>query len=215
MTYLSPADRARSAAPTGSLMKTPDYLRALITKDIKPFNWQKSVQQMERVAKQAELDKNIARELAFEKVRLEHERRRRQKLAQIEALMNRHRDKSASVVEPEPEIEDIPEMTHLKNPRRTHLLVSLFCRIVGVSEAWICSKERTRKIARPRQILMWILYRNTGKSLPAIGRTLGGRDHSTILHGVRKVNSTPAFLDHAKTIEKELLFLELEVSRNG
>ena len=47
--------------------------------------------------------------------------------------------------------------------------------------------KRTRTIARPRQIAMYLSKELTSRSLPEIGRRFGGRDHTTILHGVRKV----------------------------
>lgn len=47
--------------------------------------------------------------------------------------------------------------------------------------------KRTRTIARPRQIAMYLAKELTSRSLPEIGRRFGGRDHTTILHGVRKV----------------------------
>jgi len=47
--------------------------------------------------------------------------------------------------------------------------------------------KRTRTIARPRQIAMYLSKEMTSRSLPEIGRRFGGRDHTTILHGVRKV----------------------------
>ena len=47
--------------------------------------------------------------------------------------------------------------------------------------------KRTRTIARPRQIAMYLAKDMTSRSLPEIGRRFGGRDHTTILHGVRKV----------------------------
>ncbi|TVS04684.1 MAG: chromosomal replication initiator protein DnaA [Rhodobacteraceae bacterium] len=47
--------------------------------------------------------------------------------------------------------------------------------------------KRTRTIARPRQVAMYLSKELTSRSLPEIGRRFGGRDHTTILHGVRKV----------------------------
>ena len=47
--------------------------------------------------------------------------------------------------------------------------------------------KRLRTIARPRQIAMYLAKHMTTRSLPEIGRRFGGRDHTTILHGVRKV----------------------------
>lgn len=51
----------------------------------------------------------------------------------------------------------------------------------------ISGKSRTRSIARPRQIAMSIAKELTNKSLPEIGQAFGGRDHTTVLHGCRKV----------------------------
>jgi chromosomal replication initiator protein len=47
--------------------------------------------------------------------------------------------------------------------------------------------KRLRVIARPRQIAMYLAKQMTTRSLPDIGRRFGGRDHTTIMHGVRKV----------------------------
>ena len=47
--------------------------------------------------------------------------------------------------------------------------------------------KRLRTIARPRQIAMYLAKQMTTRSLPEIGRRFGGRDHTTIMHGVRKV----------------------------
>jgi chromosomal replication initiator protein len=49
------------------------------------------------------------------------------------------------------------------------------------------SKKRTRVIARPRQVAMFLTKDLTNMSLPAIGEAFGGRDHTTVLHGCRTV----------------------------
>jgi len=49
------------------------------------------------------------------------------------------------------------------------------------------SDRRARQVARPRQIAMYLSKQLTSRSLPEIGRKFGGRDHSTVLHGCRKV----------------------------
>lgn len=51
----------------------------------------------------------------------------------------------------------------------------------------LLSKRRTRSIARPRQIAMALSKELTNHSLPEIGEAFGGRDHTTVLHGCRKV----------------------------
>ncbi|MFT4013130.1 MAG: chromosomal replication initiator protein DnaA [Paracoccus sp. (in: a-proteobacteria)] len=47
--------------------------------------------------------------------------------------------------------------------------------------------KRVRTVARPRQIAMYLAKQMTSRSLPEIGRRFGGRDHTTIMHGVRKI----------------------------
>lgn len=49
------------------------------------------------------------------------------------------------------------------------------------------SPKRTRAIARPRQVAMWLSRELTDRSLPEIGDAFGGRDHSTVLHACRTV----------------------------
>ncbi len=47
--------------------------------------------------------------------------------------------------------------------------------------------KRTRTIARPRQVAMYLAKKMTQRSLPEIGRRFGGRDHTTVIHAVRKI----------------------------
>jgi chromosomal replication initiator protein len=49
------------------------------------------------------------------------------------------------------------------------------------------SARRARSIARPRQVAMYLAKQLTSRSLPEIGRKFGGRDHTTVMHAVRKV----------------------------
>ena len=51
------------------------------------------------------------------------------------------------------------------------------------------SKKRPANIARPRQIAMYLAKELTQKSLPEIGDLFGGRDHTTVLHAVRKIGA--------------------------
>lgn len=52
--------------------------------------------------------------------------------------------------------------------------------------------KRNRNIARPRQVAMFLAKQLTPRSLPEIGRRFGGRDHTTIMHGVRKIEELMA-----------------------
>ena len=48
--------------------------------------------------------------------------------------------------------------------------------------------KRVRSYARPRQIAMYLAKQLTQRSLPEIGRKFGGRDHTTVIHAVRKID---------------------------
>jgi len=50
------------------------------------------------------------------------------------------------------------------------------------------SARRSRAVARPRQVAMYLSKQLTARSLPEIGRKFGGRDHTTVMHAVRKVD---------------------------
>jgi chromosomal replication initiator protein len=59
----------------------------------------------------------------------------------------------------------------------------------GIKVADMYSKKRPANIARPRQIAMYLAKELTQKSLPEIGDLFGGRDHTTVLHAVRKISA--------------------------
>jgi len=62
----------------------------------------------------------------------------------------------------------------------------------GVSMADLKSRRRTANVVKPRQIAMYISKEMTNQSLPDIGRRFGGRDHTTVLHAVKKIGSMVA-----------------------
>ena len=62
----------------------------------------------------------------------------------------------------------------------------------GLKQADLISERRARAIARPRQVAMWLAKQITTRSLPDIGRRFGGRDHTTVLHAVRRIESLKA-----------------------
>ena len=62
----------------------------------------------------------------------------------------------------------------------------------NIKVADMYSHKRTRAIARPRQIAMWLSRELTAHSLPEIGEAFGGRDHTTVLHAYRTVISLRA-----------------------
>ncbi len=71
------------------------------------------------------------------------------------------------------------------------------------------SARRARAVARPRQVAMWLCKQLTPRSLPEIGRKFGGRDHTTVMHAVRKVEELRA-ADRGLAEDIELLRRMLE-----
>jgi chromosomal replication initiator protein len=70
------------------------------------------------------------------------------------------------------------------------------------------SSRRTANVVRPRQIAMYLAKTLTLRSLPEIGRRFGGRDHTTVLHAVRKieglVGSDTALSDEIELLKRQL-----------
>ncbi len=62
----------------------------------------------------------------------------------------------------------------------------------GLKQADLISERRTRSVARPRQAAMWLAKQLTTRSLPDIGRRFGGRDHTTVIHAVRRIEELKA-----------------------
>ena len=71
------------------------------------------------------------------------------------------------------------------------------------------SARRARAVARPRQVAMYLAKQLTSRSLPEIGRKFGGRDHTTVMHAVRKIDELKT-LDRSFAEDIELLRRMLE-----
>ncbi len=78
----------------------------------------------------------------------------------------------------------------------------------GMKQVDLLSERRNRAIARPRQAAMWLAKQLTTRSLPDIGRRFGGRDHTTVLHAVRRIEALraedPVLSQDLETITRKL-----------
>jgi chromosomal replication initiator protein len=61
------------------------------------------------------------------------------------------------------------------------------CAEFDIAEKDLLGRQRKREIVRPRHVAMYLLREQTESSLVEIGRTMGGRDHTTVLHGVERI----------------------------
>jgi chromosomal replication initiator protein len=62
----------------------------------------------------------------------------------------------------------------------------------NIKLADMSSPRRARAVARPRQVAMYLSKHLTSRSLPEIGRKFGGRDHTTVMHAIRKIDELTA-----------------------
>src|SRR5690606_19882417 len=95
--------------------------------------------------------------------------------------------------EPDLTIERVDELlSHLVGtgePKRVRIedIQRIVARHYNVSRQELVSNRRTRMIVKPRQVAMYLSKTMTPRSFPEIGRRFGGRDHTTVLHAVRKI----------------------------
>jgi chromosomal replication initiator protein len=88
----------------------------------------------------------------------------------------------------ERELRDLVRPVELKRVRIEEIQ-RIVARHYNVSRSDLLSSRRTANVVRPRQIAMYLAKTLTLRSLPEIGRRFGGRDHTTVLHAVRKIES--------------------------
>jgi chromosomal replication initiator protein len=88
----------------------------------------------------------------------------------------------------ERELKDMVRPPELRRVRIEEIQ-RIVARQYNVSRSDLLSARRTANVVRPRQIAMYLAKTLTLRSLPEIGRRFGGRDHTTVLHAVRKIES--------------------------
>ncbi len=88
----------------------------------------------------------------------------------------------------------IRDLIRSHEPKRVKIeeIQKLVANHYSVSRADILSSRRTAVVVKPRQVAMFLAKTLTMRSLPEIGRRFGGRDHTTVLHAVRKIEALSA-----------------------
>jgi chromosomal replication initiator protein len=83
----------------------------------------------------------------------------------------------------------VRDLVRPQEPKRVKIedIQRTVARQYNVSRSDLLSSRRTANVVRPRQIAMYLAKTLTLRSLPEIGRRFGGRDHTTVLHAVRKI----------------------------
>lgn len=85
----------------------------------------------------------------------------------------------------------VRDLIRPQEPKRVKIedIQRVVARQYNVSRSDLLSSRRTANVVRPRQIAMYLAKTLTLRSLPEIGRRFGGRDHTTVLHAVRKIEN--------------------------
>ncbi|HEY0441058.1 MAG TPA: chromosomal replication initiator protein DnaA [Xanthobacteraceae bacterium] len=105
----------------------------------------------------------------------------------------------------------VRDLIRPQEPKRVKIedIQRMVARHFNVSRADMLSSRRTANVVRPRQIAMYLAKMLTLRSLPEIGRRFGGRDHTTVLHAVRKIESLAdkdqALADEIDVLKRMLL----------
>jgi hypothetical protein len=93
---------------------------------------------------------------------------------------------------PSAESEVITSAISQMTPARVRAIQEEVAAQYGVTRDDLIGKSRCAKHVTPRQFAMWRIKQETPLSLPSIGRLFGGRDHTTVLHGIRQVEKARA-----------------------
>jgi chromosomal replication initiator protein len=106
---------------------------------------------------------------------------------------------------------EVRDLIRPQEPKRVKIedIQRVVARQYNVSRADLLSSRRTANVVRPRQVAMYLAKTLTLRSLPEIGRRFGGRDHTTVLHAVRKIENLVT-TDSALAEEIELLKRQLQ-----
>jgi chromosomal replication initiator protein len=112
----------------------------------------------------------------------------------LEGAVNRllaHSKLSGQPVTLEMAEREMRDLIRPAEPKRVRIedIQRIVARQYNVSRADLLSSRRTANVVRPRQVAMYLAKVLTLRSLPEIGRRFGGRDHTTVLHAVRKIEN--------------------------
>ena len=110
----------------------------------------------------------------------------------LEGAINRllaHNKLTSQPVTMEMAEREVRDLIRPQDPKRVKIedIQRIVARQYNVSRADLLSSRRTANVVRPRQVAMYLTKTLTLRSLPEIGRRFGGRDHTTVLHAVRRI----------------------------
>ena len=105
---------------------------------------------------------------------------------------------------------EVRDLIRPQEPKRVKIedIQRVVARHYNVSRGDLLSARRTANVVRPRQVAMYLAKTMTLRSLPEIGRRFGGRDHTTVLHAVRKIElligNDQSLADEVESLKRQL-----------
>ncbi len=117
-------------------------------------------------------------------------RRVQSNIRELEGALNRiiaFADLSGSALTPQLVEVALADLLPLPSDIPPERVIDLVARAFNLNTEKLLSRDRSRKVALPRQIAMYLLREEVNASLPQIGNALGGRDHTTVMYGIEKV----------------------------
>jgi len=132
----------------------------------------------------------------------------------LEGAINRllaHSKLNATPVTLEMAEREVRDLIRPMEPKRIKIedIQRVVARQYNVSRSDLLSSRRTANVVRPRQVAMYLAKTLTLRSLPEIGRRFGGRDHTTVLHAVRKIE---ALVGKDNTLQDEVESLKRQLA---
>jgi chromosomal replication initiator protein len=91
-------------------------------------------------------------------------------------------------------------------------IIELVAREWQTSVEALLGRDRSQKIAQPRQVAMYLMRKKTDASLPQIGEVLGGRDHTTVMYAIEKIGNE---IETKSDLRKRVGLIEQQLYANG
>jgi chromosomal replication initiator protein len=119
-------------------------------------------------------------------------RRVQSNIRELEGALNRilaFADLSSTVLTPHLVEVALADLIPQRNDIAPGKIIELVAKEWQITPEALIGRDRSQKVAQPRQVAMYLLRKETDASLPQIGEVLGGRDHTTVMYAIEKIAS--------------------------
>jgi chromosomal replication initiator protein len=119
-------------------------------------------------------------------------RRVQSNIRELEGALNRiiaFADLSGQLLTPQLVEVALADLLPVRQDIGPEKIVELVAREWKISESELLGRDRSQKVAEPRQVAMYLMRKETDASLPQIGEALGGRDHTTVMYAIEKISN--------------------------